>query len=142
MDCERRCQHVSALEIVLSLVLAIGVAVLYYFGYIPFITTALWIIFGLAVLQLIFLVAGLYTASVFRRTPLARCLYCRGKVYLAGIIGTIIMTLVCLAITLITTSILVDVLIGLVVFFAVLMTIELIVILSCIINGLGRRAGD
>ena len=138
MDCDRRCQEVSVLEIVLSILLAIGVAVLYYFALIPFITTALWIIFGLAVLELIFLVAGLFTASIFRRTPLARCLYCRGAIYLAGIIGTIIMTLVCLSITLITTSILVDVLIGLVVFFAVLMTIELVTILCCIIAGLGR----
>ena len=128
----------TCIEVVISIVLAAVVGVLFIYGLIPDIVTGLWILFGLAVLNLVFLVTGLYTASIFRRTPLARCLRCRGTIFLAGIIGTIFMTLVLLSITTLlpTLTILITILVSIGAFFAALMGVELVLFISCLINGL------
>lgn len=132
MNCRDCCRSTICLEVVISVVLGAAVGVLYAFGFITALTTVVWILFGLAVLNLILLVAGLYTASIFRRTPLARCLCCKGGIFLAGIIGTIVMALVLLSITIIISDT-VAALVALLVFFAALMGIESILFIKCLI---------
>lgn len=133
MNCGENCCGNICLEVVISVVLAAVVGVLFAFGYIPAITTAVWIAFGLAVLNLIFLVAGLFTASLFRRTALARCLCCKGSIFLVGIIGTIVLSLAALSIVLLTTSVWIIILISIGAFFFALMLVELVSLLSCLI---------
>jgi len=128
--------------VVVSVVVATVVALLFAFGFVPNIVTAVWIVFGFAVLNLIFLVVGLFGASIFRRTLLGRCLCCNGTILLVGIFGTIILALAALSITLVVTSIPIIILIALGAFFAALMVIEFIALLSCLINGLCCRFGD
>lgn len=139
LGCNENCSSAwTILEVVISAVLAAAVGLLLANNLIPGIVTALWIVFGLAVLNLIFLVAGLYTASIVRRTPLRRCLFCGGGAFLAGIIGTIVFALMALAITAFATSVWFFVIVGIGTFFAVFMTIELIRLLSCLIYELGE----
>jgi len=123
------------LEIIFSIVLGAAIGVLFALNLIPNITTALWIAFGLAVLNLVSLAAGLRTASIFKKTPLARCLCCRGDIFLAGIIGTIITALVALSIVLVTTAIPIIILIAFAGFFTALMFTQHVLILSCLIGG-------
>ena len=136
MNCGENCCGNLCIEVVISVVFGALVGVLFAFGFIPAITTAIWIFFGLAVLNLIFLVAGVYTASVFRRTPLAVCLCCGGAVFLAGIIGTIVLAVALLSIVLVTTSIGIAALVAIGAFFAALMLIALIDLLICILDRL------
>ena len=123
------------LEIVFSIALGAAIGVLFAFDFIPGITTALWIAFGLAVLNLVSLAAGLRTVTISKKTPLARCLCCRGDVFLAGIIGTIITALVALSILLVSTAIPIIILIAFAGFFTALMFTEQVLILSCLISG-------
>lgn len=141
MHCGRFCRF-SFLEIFLCILLGAAVGVLFWFNFLSGINTAVWIVFGLAVLILIFLVAGLYAASAFRRTPLARCLACRGVLLLTATIGTLVMAIGALSITLTTTSIWVTALIAVGAFFNALMLIELILLLCCISRGLRGRFGE
>ena len=64
MDCERTCGNPCSIciEVLLAVVAATVVGLLFGFGLIPNIVTALWVVFGFAVLNLIFLVVGLYGA--------------------------------------------------------------------------------
>lgn len=137
MDCERSCGCPSniCIEVLISVVAATVVGLLFGFGLIPHIVTAVWIVFGFAVLNLIFLVVGLFSASLFRHTLLGRCLCCKGKILLVAIIATIILTIVALSIT-ITTAIWIIVLIAFVAFFATLMLVEFVLLLKCLLNGL------
>ncbi len=137
MDCERSCGNPCNICIVvlISVVVATVVALLFAFDFIPNVVTAVWIVFGFAVLNLIFLVVGLFGASVFRRTLLGRCLCCNGTILLVAIIATIILTLAALSIDLIITSIPIIILFALGAFFATLMVVELAVLLSCLIKG-------
>lgn len=135
MNCDYRCSCNCCLEIVISILVAAAVGVLFAYGFISGIITALWIVFGLAVLALILFVAGLYTSALScRHTPLAECICCKGKCLLAGIIGTIVLALATLSITLVQGSIWVIVLISIAAFFAAFMLAELVVLLVCIIN--------
>lgn len=134
LGCSDNCGFAwTVIEVVISAVLAVAVGLLLANGLIPEIVTAIWIVFGLAVLNLIFLVSGLYTASIFRGMGLKKCLYCGGNSFLAGIIGTIVLALIALAITTFITSVWFFVIVGIGTFFAVFMTIELIRLLSCVI---------
>lgn len=137
MDCERSCGCPGnvCIEVLISVVVATVVGLLFGFGLILNIVTAVWIVFGFAVLNLIFLVVGLFGASLGRRTLLGKCLCCKGKILLVAIIATIILTIIALSITL-TTAIWIIVLIALVAFFATLMAVELVLLLSCLIKGL------
>jgi|GEM_PF-3447563 len=85
MDCDRSCGNPCNISIVvlISVVVATVVALLFAFGFIPNVVTAIWIVFGFAVLNLIFLVVGLFGAGIFRRSLLGRCLCCNGTVLLA-----------------------------------------------------------
>ena len=140
MSCRHSCENVgnTCLELFISLVLAVAVGVLFAYALIPGIVTGIWIVFGLAVLNLILLIVGLYTASIFRRSSLGRCLFCKGQIFLAGIIGTILLALVLLSIQtfIVPTSILIAAIVAIGAFFAALMGVELVVFLTCLIKRL------
>ena len=134
MSCNSCCSNTSNIwiEVLISLILGAAVGVLYAFGFVTAVATGIWILLGLAVLNMIFLIAGLFTASIFRRTPLSRCLICKGGIYLVGIIGTIVMALVLLSITIVVSD-LIAAFVALLVFFAALMGVESVLFLKCII---------
>ena len=138
MNCERSCGNPCniCIEVLVAVVAATVVGLLFGFGLIPNIVTALWVMFGFAVLNLIFLVVGLYGASLVRRSLLGRCLCCNGTILLVSIIATIILAIVALSISLVAPTIGVIVLIAVAAFFAALMAIEFISLLVCLINGL------
>lgn len=141
MDCERSCGCPSniCIEVLISVVVATVVGLLFGFGLIPNIVTAVWIVFGFAVLNLIFLVVGLFGASLVRHSLLGKCLCCKGKILLVAIIATIILTLVALSITLVSTTIWIVVLIAIGAFFVALMVVEFVLLLKCLLNGLCCR---
>ena len=138
MNCDRTCGNPCNICIVVlvGIVVATVVALLFANLMIPNIVTAIWIVFGFAVLNLIFLVTGLYGAGLVRRSLLGKCLCCYGTLLLVSIIATIILAVIALSITLVTTSIPIIVLIALGAFFATVMAIEFISLLVCLINGL------
>ena len=136
MNCGENCSNNICIAVIISVVVGAIVGVLFAFGLIPAITTAIWISFGLAVLNLIFLVAGLFTAALFKRTLLARCLRCNGAVLLAGIIGTIVLSIALLSIVLVVTSIGIAALVAIGAFFTALMLVSLIYLLTCILDSL------
>ena len=138
MNCESSCGNPCniCIEVLVAVVAATVVGLLFGFGLIPNIVTALWVVFGFAVLNLIFLVVGLYGASLVRRSLLGRCLCCNGTILLVSIIATIILAIVALSISLVAPTIGIIVLIAVGAFFAALMAIEFISLLVCLINGL------
>lgn len=138
MDCDRSCGNPCniCIEVLIAVVAATVVGLLFGFGLIPNVVTALWIVFGFAVLNLIFLVVGLFGAGIFRSSLLGRCLCCNGTILLVSIIATIILAVVALSISLVEPTIGIIVLIAVGAFFAALMVIEFISLLICLINGL------
>jgi hypothetical protein len=120
----------------ISLAAAATVGVLFAYNRIPHITVIIWILFGLAAFSLALLSIGLFAAMASRCPPLADCLCFRGKMLLAGIIGTLATSLTALAVTLVSSSVWMIVLVALTVFFAVFMLAELIAALICITSDL------
>ena len=138
MDCERTCGNPCniCIEVLIAVVAATVVGLLFGFGLIPNIVTALWVVFGFAVLNLIFLVAGLYEAALVRRSLLGSCLCCNSTILLVAILATLVLAIVALSISLTATTIGIIVLIAVGAFFAALMAIEFVALIVCLINGL------
>ena len=135
MSCKDKCgfSACGCLGIVISIVFAAIIAVLFAFGLIPFIVTVTWIAFGLAVLALIILIIGIYSAALCPHNALQKCI-CRNAIcLLAAIIGTIISAIAALAIVLIPIFISVIILVAIGAFFFALMMIGLIAFISCIV---------
>jgi hypothetical protein len=114
-----------------SLLAGILVAILFAFELIPGITTATWIVFGLGVLALIFVLLALVRIdgrdTVFLKS-LKRLLPC----LLAGIFGTILSSLAALSIVLTPSAIFSIILVGLVAFFFSLLISSLILLIKCV----------
>ncbi len=138
MNCERSCGNPCSICIVVlvSIVVATIVALLFAFGFIPNITTAIWIVFGFAALDLILLVVGLYGGGLVRRSLLGKCMCCYGTLLLVAAIATLALAVIALSITLVITSIPIIVLIALGAFFATVLAVGFISLLVCLINGL------
>lgn len=141
MNCNRCCGNPCeiCITVLVGVIVATIIALLFAFNYIPGITTALWVVFGFAVLNLIFLVVGHFSASLFRYSILGNCLCCKSTILLVAIIGTIILSLIALSITLVITDVASIVLIALVGFFATMMVLGSIGLLRCILCGLCMR---
>lgn len=133
MGCKNECPSgCSCAGIVISLVVAIVVGVLFYFGYIPFIVTAAWIAFGLGVMTLILLFVSLAIASGHRRSVLRECLCRRAKCLLIGAVGSIVLSIALVSIT-VVTSILITILVALGAFFLTLILLSLAGLIGCMI---------
>jgi len=129
----RACESIG---LIISIVFGVLVAALFASGLIPFITTAVWILFGLAVLFLVFLVSGVYFAALSVAPALQKCICKNALCLLAGTIGTIISAIVALSIELVFTLIAVIVIIGFLAFFFALMILGLIALIRCIVDKL------
>lgn len=138
MGCKESCSFSACgcISVAVSIVFAVIAGVMFSFGNIPNIVTAVWISFGLAVLFLILLVAGCFIAANKKSSLLAPCACSSGGCLLAGIIGTIVTALTALSITLNIEAISIIVLISLGAFFTALMIIAATVFIICIINEL------
>jgi len=134
--CHHKCRFTacSCLGVGISILVGAVVGVLFAFGLIPFITTIVWVVFGLAVLTLIFLVAGIFLSATgcCKSEALQKCTIRNTPCLLAGIIGTIISAIIALSIVLTPALIVVIVFIAILGFFFSLMIIGLIAYLSCI----------
>lgn len=141
MNCNKCCGNPceTCITVLVGVVVATIIALLFAFDYIPGIVTALWVVFGFAVLNLIFLVVGQFSASLVRYSILGNCMCCKSAILLVSIIGTIVLSLIALSITLVITEIASIVLIALVAFFATLMVLASIWLLRCVLCGLCRR---
>ena len=80
--------------IIISIFFGIIIGVLFVFGQIPFITTGIWIEFGLAVLALIVLISGLFSAALHNRNVLPLCFHKSTSSLLSAITGTIITAII------------------------------------------------
>ena len=116
-----------------SLVVGILVAILFTFGLIPGITTATWIVFGLGVLGLVFVLIAVLLLGCNRCFVLLKCLEKLLPCLLAGIFGTIILSLVALSIVL-SIGIFTIILVGLLAFFFSLLIVSLILLIQCVIE--------
>lgn len=142
MDCNRKCSlGCSCAALVISAVFAAVVGVLFYFRYISFIVTAVWIAFGLGVLILILLFASLVYAATHPCWILPGCLCARGGCLLLGSVGTVVSALAALSIALSPRLIFDVILVSVGAFFTALMLLALIALLLCIICALCGR-GD
>jgi len=122
----------GCVPLIVSVVVGALVGVLFAFGLIPFITTFVWIAFGLGVLALIFLLAGNFTGATTGPNALTRCL-CRITTCLqAGIWGTILTAIVALAFPLVPVVLVADIVVAILAFFFILMVFGLIGLISCI----------
>lgn len=120
--------------IIISIILSALVGTLFIFGFIPFIELATWIVFGLAILILFFLVLGAFLAGVTKSDALSKCLCQNGCYLLVGVIGTIISTLILLSSVLSLCILTILPFVVVATFFFSLMIIALIALLSCIIS--------
>ena len=124
----------SFFSVIISVLAGAIIGVLYALCFIPFITTAVWIAFGLGVLALIFLVAGVFLAAVLQPYALIKCLRGNSTYLLVGIIGTILSALAALSIVLIPFCIPAITLIAIGAFFFTLMIFGLINFIICIVS--------
>jgi len=122
--------------ILIGLIIGIIIGVLFAFGYIPYITTAVWIAFGLAALSLIIIVAAVLLAVSTNSKLLAKCLKHNITCLIVGTLGTLISALAALSIELNTAYLSVAILIGIGAFFTSLMLIALIIFILCIVDNL------
>lgn len=141
MSCNDKCgfRACSCIGVLISIVFGALIGVLFAFDYITFISTIVWIVFGLGVLNLLFLIIGVYLAAVTFPDLLKRCCCANAICWLAGIIGTIIAAIVALSIVLDTALLAVIIVIAIMAFFFALMLIGLIAIVQCIVCNLCGR---
>ncbi len=141
MDCNQNCSKGSLCAcLIISLIVGIVVGVLFFFGFIPVIV-ATWIVLGLAVLNLIFLVYGAFSASVRERSGLSKCLCKQGVCFLVSIISTIVLSIIVLSAT-VVAGVIFSIIIGLLAFSAVLMLCQMISLIKCVICRLCRKHCD
>ncbi|HOJ48593.1 MAG TPA: hypothetical protein PLD48_06985 [Bacillota bacterium] len=136
MSCKKNFDACGSIGILISIVFGALIAVLFNLGLITFLNIAVWIVFGLSVLFLILLVAGVYLSAVSIPGVLRYCVSKNGLCLLAATIGTLISAIVALSIVLNPASILITIFIAVFAFFFALMIIALIALLRCIITNL------
>ena len=122
--------------VLLSLIIGVIIGILFYLGYIPNITTAVWIAFGLAAFSLIILIAAAFLAVYTNSKYLSRCLKHNIICLIAGIWGTLISALAALSIVLNTNYVSVAILVGISAFFTSLSLIALMIFVLCVIDNL------
>lgn len=125
-------QVFNTLVIIISIFFGIIIGVLFVFGQIPFITTGLWIEFGLAVLALIILISGLFSSARHNRNGLPLCFQRSTTSLLTGVAGTIITAIIALSVDLDPSSILDIILVSVVSFFFAFTLFNLIFLIICI----------
>ncbi|MPN25107.1 hypothetical protein SDC9_172514 [bioreactor metagenome] len=138
MSCSGGCKFsaCSCLGVVISIIFGAVIGVLFAFDLIPFITTALWIVFGLGVLALIFLLIAVLVGAATGSPALSKCLCSNALCLLVGTIGTIVSSVIALSFVLEATSIFAAAIVAIVAFFLAFMLIGLIAMIACIASEL------
>lgn len=116
----------SCLNIIFSILLSGLVGVLFAYEYIPFIITAVWIVFGLSILTLHFLISTIFISdfngSKFLKSGIKSSMPCLA----IGIFGSIISSIIVLSINLSISFLSSTIFVSLLTFFFVIMFIGLI----------------
>lgn len=120
---------------IVGIIFGAVIGVLFAFGFIPLIVTAIWIAFGLAVAVLLYVMGVvLLNCCDSSCNGLSCCLNKNIGCLLAGSIGTIISALAALAITLDITVISIITLIAIGAFFFAFMIVSLIYFIKCVVR--------
>lgn len=90
--------------LILSILIGIGLAVVYSFGFIVQTAVLLWVSFGFATTVLFTILFILTMLTDERGSPMKKCLCRYGGCMLAGVFGTIVSAIAGLAITLVPTG--------------------------------------
>ncbi len=125
------CGGCATIGTVVGIIFGAIVGVLFALGLIPFITTAVWIVFGIAAAVLLYVMGIVLLSSCDSSCNLCCCLKKYLNCLLVGAIGTIISALAALAITLVTTTLLIEILIAIGAFFFAFMLASLILFITC-----------
>lgn len=121
-------------EVVISIIIGAIVGILFAFFLIPNIFAFILAAFGLAVLALIFLLAGVFLAAVKPPNALSKCLHMSIDCLLVSIFGTILSALAALCVVLIPLNIAAIAIVAITAFFFTLMVIKLIAFIRCIVH--------
>ena len=137
MDCRKSClSGCGCISLVLSTVFAAAVGILFFLQMIPNVVTAIWISFGLGLMSLSILIAGLFGGPSYPCGMMSRCLCAQGKCLLVGSMGTIVCALAALSTVLSSRLILTVFLVAVDAFFTGLMLFALFSILMCLLYAL------
>ena len=127
--CQNNCEYkdnCGIISAILGVISGIIVSVLFSFGLLPVITTALWISLGLSGLVLLYILA----LSLFNFNSISRCLSKSISLLLTGSIGTILSVLAISAIVLDITSVISIVLVGITAFFLIFLVSSVACVIS------------
>ena len=123
----------NAIAIILSVVIGLGISVLFGLSLIPNAIFALWIAFGLSILSLIALLFLIPLAGFNNFSSLKKCMCEYSKNLIVGTIGTLVTTIAALSLTL-TVSTALIIIFFLIGTFLSLLIISLTQFLWCLIN--------
>ncbi len=121
-------------SLIVSIIVGIGVSVVFSLGFLASIVTALWIAFGFSVLSVVALLVLAPLSSMNKSMALRKCLCYYGKPLVIGSIGTLIASLIALTLILSIASA-----VSIIVMFFVgtlfsLLLISIVQFILCIIN--------
>ena len=121
-------------SLIVSIIVGIGVSVVFSLGFLASIVTALWIAFGFSVLSVVALLVLAPLSSMNKSMALRKCLCYYGKALVIGSIGTLIASLIALTLILSIASA-----VSIIVMFFVgtlfsLLLISIVQFILCIIN--------
>ena len=131
MGCYKQCSACLLIGITLSIIFGVIVGILFFFGYVPLIETAVWIAFGIAAFALAIL---LISAIFSNRDKVYKCLRANAGALLTGIIGTLITAIAALSIILTPGSVLIAILIGLGAIFLGVTLTALVCLILCLLD--------
>jgi hypothetical protein len=131
MGCYKQCSACLLIGITLSIIFGVIVGILFFFGYVPLIETAVWIAFGIAAFALAIL---LISAIFSNREKVYKCLRANAGALLTGIIGTLITAIAALSIILTPGSVLIAILIGLGAIFLGVTLTALVCLILCLLD--------
>lgn len=123
----------SILGLVVSVIIGIGLSVLFTFSLIPNVIFALWIAFGLSVLSLIALLVLIPMVGFNNFSSLKKCVCANGRSLIIATLGTFITTLIALSLSLVVNTALIIIFFLIGTFFAFLL-ISIAQFLWCLIN--------
>ncbi len=123
--CNYECSRCGIIGSIVGIIFGIIVSVLFYFGFLPLITSSIWILLGVAGVALIYvLLLSIFNLNLFKYL-------CKNIKYLTiGSLGSILSVIILSTITLEITSIFTTILIGIATFFLIF----LIFSIFCTIN--------
>lgn len=131
--CKQNCCSFTT-SLIVSIIVGVGVAVVFSLGFLASIVTALWIAFGISVLSIIALSVLAPLSSMNKSMALKKCLCYYGKPLVIGSIGTLITSIVSLTLVLSIASTVSIIIIFFVGALFSLLLISIVQFILCIIN--------